>query len=132
MHYALAAREHLLADARREVLVAARGDRCIVELADRHWPAAGEPVASGVALAAHSLRIICAVVMGVGIMAVGVGVPDAIATVGGVHPVAYAAALSFWTVPVSWLDLGWRWLGWRAELRGIAHARQLLGSGPPR
>ena len=36
------------------------------------------------------------------------------------------------TVPASWLDLGWRWLGWRAELRGIAHARQLLGSGPPR
>ena len=131
-HATLAAREQLLADARREVLVAARGDRCIVELAGRPWPAAGEPVASGVALAAHSLRIICAVVMGVGIIAAGVGVPDAIATVGGVHPVAYAAALSFGTVPASGLDLGWRWLGWRAEVRGIAQARRLLGSGPPR
>ena len=70
--------------------------------------------------------------MGVGVIAAGVGVPDAIATVGGVHPVGCAVALSFGTVPASWLDLGWRWLGWRAELRGIAHARQLLGSGPPR
>ena len=65
--------------------------------------------------------------MGVGIVAVGVGVPDAIATVGGVHPVAYAAALSCCAVPASWLDLGWR-----AEVRGITQARRLLGSGPPR
>ena len=86
----------------------------------------------GVALAAHSLRTICAAVMGVDIVAVCAGVPDAIATVGGVHPVGCAVALSFWTVPASWLDLGWRWLGWRVEVRGIAQARRLLGSGRSR
>ena len=54
-------------------------------------------VTCSVALAAHSLRIICAVVMGVGFIAAGVGVPDAIATVGGVRPVAYAVLLSLQT-----------------------------------
>ena len=80
------------------------------------------------ALAATSLRVSAALLMGLGVIAVGMGVPDALAAGGGVHPVAYAASLSFCTVSASWLNLGWRWLGWRAELRSIAYARQLLAA----
>ena len=86
------------------------------------------PVTCSVALAATSLRVSAALLMGLGVIAVGMGVPDALAAGGGVHPVAYAASLSFCTVSASWLNLGWRWLGWRAELRSIAYARQLLAA----
>ena len=125
---ALVDRETHLATARRRLLVAARGDRFIVSSADVRWPGDSESLAVYVAIAAHTLRAFAAFLLGVAIIAIGMGVPDPIAAESSAPPLAYALSFSLHAIVVSWLDLGWRWLGWRAGLRVVDRARRLLES----
>ena len=124
----LDARETRLAVARRDLLVAARGDRSIVAAADHRWPGDPDAFALIVAIAARALQAASAFLLGLGIVAIGMGVPDPIAAESGAPTIAYALSLSFHAVLASWLDLGWRWLGWRAGVRVVDRARRLMES----
>ena len=125
---ALDARESRLAAARRNLLIAASGNRFIVAAADHRWPGEHDDIALYVAIATHALQVASAFLLGVGIVAIGMGVPDPISAESGAPPVAYALSLSLNSVLASWLDLGWRWLGWRAGLRAVDRARRLVES----
>ena len=125
---AVAARETRLVAARRDILIAARGDRFIVAVADHRLPGDIEAVALIVAITAHALRAASAFLLGVGIVAVGMGVPDPFSAESGASTIAYALSFSIHAVLASWLDLGWRWLGWRTGLRVVDRARRLLDS----
>ena len=94
---ALDARETRLAAARRSIIVAA---------ADHRWPGELGTVAPSVEITARGLRAISAFVLGVGVVAIGMGVPDPLSAESGALTIAYARALSFYAVVASWLDLG--------------------------
>ena len=117
-----------LAAARRNLLVAAGGDRFIVAAADFSWPDRRGTVAPSIEIAARGLRAISAFLLGAGVIATVMGVPDPLSAETGALTIAYALSLSFYAVVASWLDLGWRWLGWRAGLRVADRARRLLDS----
>ena len=120
--------ETRLVEVRRDILIAARGDPSIIRAADHRWPGDIEAVALVVAITAHALRAASAFLLGVGIVAIGMGVPDPFSAESGASTIAYALSFSIHAVLASWLDLGWRWLAWRTGLRAVGRARRFLDS----